>query len=105
MLTQPFIENALEHGLKSIDYNGMLSVSFMLKIDSLMVRIEDNGLGLEAASRRNDDKEKHISLASIITKERLDFLNKKKRQKIYFEMKSLPSRGTLVTFSIPLKKK
>jgi tetratricopeptide (TPR) repeat protein len=105
MLTQPFIENALEHGLKSIDYNGMLSVSFMLKLDSLMVRIEDNGLGLEAASRRNDDKEKHISLASIITKERLDFLNKKKRQKIYFEMKSLPSRGTLVTFSIPLKKK
>src|SRR5690606_7593453 len=73
MLTQPFIENALEHGLKSIDYKGFINIRYTLKSDDLLwVEIEDNGVGLK--KELNPEKE-HISLATKITKERLLILN------------------------------
>jgi len=103
MLTQPFIENALEHGLKNIDYHGQLSVQFALKENSLMVTIQDNGIGILPLIDKSFQKEKHTSLATTITKERLDFLNKKRKQKIHLEITSVEPTGTSVMFSIPLK--
>ncbi|BDS15007.1 tetratricopeptide repeat-containing sensor histidine kinase [Aureispira anguillae] len=102
MLTQPFIENALEHGIKSIDYQGQLTVSFSLKDDLLVVDVQDNGIGISAPNI-SEEKTKHISLATTITKERLDFLNQKSKKKIYFEISKVVPSGTLVSFSIPIK--
>lgn len=102
MLTQPFIENALEHGLKSIDYKGKLEVVFKIEDDLLKIEVMDNGIGIEKSKTTPKDAASHTSLATVITEERLSFLNKKRPQNIYFNIKPLSS-GTLVTFSIPLK--
>lgn len=58
LLLQPFIENAIVHGLKELDGGGMLRVDFSLSADSrfLHVTIEDNGVGMphEMALKYND---------------------------------------------------
>ncbi|MCP4438028.1 MAG: tetratricopeptide repeat protein [Aureispira sp.] len=100
MLTQPFIENALEHGLSQIDYQGQLDIKFHLTTDLLEVKVEDNGIGINS---KTDTQKDHVSLATVITKERLDFLNKKSSLQINFNIEQLSPKGTVVTFRIPLK--
>lgn len=101
MLTQPFIENALEHGLKSLSYQGILDVKFTTEANHLIVSIQDNGIGFDENSVKTSEKKNHISLATLITEERLSFFNKKTPKKIYFNIQKLPTNGTLVLFKIP----
>lgn len=58
LLLQPFIENAIIHGLKELDGGGMLRVDFTLSEDQqyLHITIEDNGVGMprEMAQKYND---------------------------------------------------
>jgi tetratricopeptide (TPR) repeat protein len=84
MLAQPFIENAVEHGLRNKSEQGKLSIGFSKNENSLMVRVEDNGIGREAAKKICTSAE-HLSLAVPMIKERLDIMTKKFRYK--FEMK------------------
>ncbi len=105
MLTQPAIENALEHGLKNIGYKGFVEVEFKKENNYLIVSVKDNGVGISApdVTLPADHKgEKHTSLATIITKERLELLNKRKFRKISFDIRPVEPKGTLITFSIPL---
>ncbi|BDS10765.1 tetratricopeptide repeat-containing sensor histidine kinase [Aureispira anguillae] len=104
MLTQPFIENALEHGLKNINYKGKVTVNITIKDQILHIEVKDNGIGLEN-SLASPSVKTHKSLAVKITKDRLHFLNKKRGNKIYFDMKGLENKGTLVSFSLPLSYK
>lgn len=48
MLTQPFIENAIKHGLSSKDENGMIAIHFYLKESKLFFEVTDNGKGFES---------------------------------------------------------
>lgn len=102
MLTQPFIENAIEHGLKNIAYKGKLIVRLNLKKSTLEIEVEDNGVGINNVKQKEEKKE-HKSLATIITQKRLEYLNKSQAEKIYFNISSIEPSGTLVSFSIPLK--
>jgi sensor histidine kinase YesM len=105
MLTQPAIENALEHGLKNIDYKGFIQVEFKKEKNYLVVRVKDNGVGISVSSVAIDagaDTDKHTSLSTVITKERLQLLNRRKFRKIMFDIKPVEPKGTLITFSIPL---
>ncbi|MEZ5196899.1 MAG: histidine kinase [Bacteroidales bacterium] len=109
MLAQPFIENAIEHGIKHLDEKGLISVSFtLMKAETLLMMVEDNGIGIKAArSLKNEKGEEHKSLATIITKERIEILNKGKRKKLYsmqindtFDSNGMVD-GTRVKFIIP----
>lgn len=66
MLTQPFIENAIKHGLAKTDENGLVTVRYYKNGQALYFEVTDNGLGLAATG----DKE-HKSLSTEITRERL----------------------------------
>lgn len=66
MLTQPFIENAIKHGLSNTTANGMIDIRFFLDAGKLFFEVTDNGKGFETKSISN-----HKSLAMTITKERL----------------------------------
>jgi tetratricopeptide (TPR) repeat protein len=102
MLTQPFIENALEHGLKAIDYKGKIKVKFYQTANFLKIEVEDNGVGLEQSAKVNRNK-KHESLATKITEERLMFLNKSSKIKIAIEVTNIEPSGTKVAFTVPIK--
>lgn len=48
LLVQPFVENAIVHGLEGVEENGLISVSFDISSDrsSLEISIADNGHGM-----------------------------------------------------------
>jgi tetratricopeptide (TPR) repeat protein len=72
MLTQPFIENAIKHGLGSTDKNGMMDINFYLKENQLFFEVLDNGKGFGTAKKSGN----HKSLAMKITQERLTHYTK-----------------------------
>lgn len=72
MLAQPFIENAIEHGIFHKKYGGKIEIRLFFENSHLIYEIEDDGIGLEEAMRlKSKLKSSYDSLATIITKERL----------------------------------
>ena len=67
MLTQPFIENAIKHGLSNKDGDGLVDIRFYLREAKLFFEVTDNGKGFSAHKKTGS----HKSLAMTITKERL----------------------------------
>jgi sensor histidine kinase YesM len=81
MIIQPYVENSLEHGIKSLK-NGRILIEFTLFDDNnLLCIIEDNGVGrekareLKAVMQSNDMKPKHRSMGTQITQDRLKILH------------------------------
>jgi tetratricopeptide (TPR) repeat protein len=104
MLTQPFIENALEHGLSKKEEGGNLLIRFTLQKKKLSIQVMDNGIGFDSKNATGTYGN-HRSLAIQITHDRLKLLNKRKRKKIDFNILSEPGKGTTVSFSIPVREK
>lgn len=105
MLTQPFIENALEHAFKDRKNGNKLNVRYQLTNNNLLVEVEDNGIGREKALSMN--KTSHKSFAIDVTRKRLERLNRKNKNKIFFEIIDLKKDedtplGTKVKFLLPL---
>jgi len=67
MLTQPFIENAIKHGLGNTESGGKVDIHFYLKETKLFFEVTDNGKGFDGSKNSNN----HKSMAMAITKERL----------------------------------
>jgi len=103
MLIQPFIENALWHGLKPKKYGKKeLYLCFKKNEDILIVEIKDNGVGRK--DKRTLKKYKSRSL-SIIEK-RMAILNKLYNISAFYDIKDLKNDngtalGTLVELQIP----
>jgi tetratricopeptide (TPR) repeat protein len=76
MLIQPYVENAIVHGLVHKEKNGYLKVNLMLKKDYISCIVEDNGIGRKAAMEIQKNKENnHHSLGTTITESRLQLVN------------------------------
>jgi LytS/YehU family sensor histidine kinase len=108
MLAQPFIENAIEHGIGQKETTGHIEVRFRLAKNLILFEVEDDGIGREK-SREIESKQKrvHRSLSTSITHDRLIRLNKKLKTKIRMEITDLKDNhggacGTRVTFGIPV---
>ena len=73
MITQPFVENSIEHGILDKSGKGEISVNFEKAEEQLIIHIEDNGIGREESEFRNKNKD-YRSKAISITKERIALL-------------------------------
>lgn len=107
MITQPFVENAIEHGLKPIDNEGQLILRFKKVGPQLIVEVEDNGMGIEATLAKNDKPKNHESMAIKITRERLDVIRNDSGGKVGLEIIDKKNinpfdRGTIVRIILPL---
>lgn len=98
MFAQPFVENAIEHGLTD-DEHSEISIRFTIKDEYLNLKIEDNGQGIQSKSTRVKD---HVSHATQITKERITLFKQTSRKDILFTLKKL-NQGTLVEFNLPFE--
>ncbi|CAN5436707.1 hypothetical protein BH09BAC5_BH09BAC5_06000 [soil metagenome] len=87
MLIQPFVENAVIHGvLHQLEKPGKIEIRFILNVEvkngkeikSIVCEIEDNGVGRKkAAEYESEIKKDHKSAALEITRERLKQANEK----------------------------
>ncbi|UII75819.1 tetratricopeptide repeat protein [Flagellimonas sp. HMM57] len=98
MFAQPFIENAIEHGITSIKKNATIHIHFSIQKDSLILNISDNGEGVEETMKLK--QKDYISHAIKITEERIDLYRRMQKKEITFNIKNL-SQGTQVIFNLP----
>jgi len=108
MIIQPYIENSILHGFMNKKTGDCrLLVQMWEEEDYILCVIEDNGIGREKAM---EIKQKsgliQKSQGIIITKERLDILNKQLKNKISVEITDLKddagnATGTRVRLVIP----
>ncbi|MFN8345104.1 MAG: tetratricopeptide repeat protein [Spirosomataceae bacterium] len=106
MLAQPFLENALEHGIKPLYDKGMIDVLVRPEKDGILLNITDNGIGRVRAAELTSDSGRQ-SLATQITQERIDVLNRQHKAKIDFIIEDVLNTerqivGTRVIFHLPL---
>jgi LytS/YehU family sensor histidine kinase len=99
LLIQPYVENAILHGLYNKPTKGTLKISVHEDKDSLLFEIEDDGVGREAARKlRQQNFPQHKSMGTILTEERLRLINLE--EKASYEIIDLfnegKSSGTLV---------
>lgn len=99
MLIQPFVENAIWHGLMHAEHPGFVSITFIPKGHDLVVEIRDNGIGREASSKMK--KSNHTSHGLNITMERLAHVHPDAGI-IFTDLKENEKpAGTLVTVTLP----
>jgi tetratricopeptide (TPR) repeat protein len=105
MITQPFIENAIEHGqLHTID-GGFIHVRFTKDEEMLHVTIEDNGIGRKS-SANNKKSAEHKSMAMKITQDRINNLSYKYKILGRMEIADYDKEketGTLVNIYLPYR--
>lgn len=105
MITQPFVENAIEHGRLHLRTDGFIKVRFYQEGNMLYISVTDNGIGRKIADENNKGRE-HKSMAMKITKERIDNLNKKYRAEGFLlveDYNKIERYGTKVLISIPYR--
>ncbi|MDP3929220.1 MAG: histidine kinase [Bacteroidota bacterium] len=109
MLVQPFIENALKHGLMHKAGNKILQVTFKPQQEGfIQVIIDDNGIGREQAGLINKNKfATHQSFASEANQQRLNILHKGKNSQFSLSIIDKQNQygaslGTQVILIIPI---
>lgn len=100
LLSQPFIENAVEHGMRNLLKEGLILVNYSIENNFLKVEISDNGAGINGGKER---QKTHHSLATTITKERIENIKMTLDIRIKMEIDSQEGIGTKVIFLIPQK--
>lgn len=78
MIVQPFVENAIRHGLYNLEgRQGKLTISFYKKNDDLICEVDDNGIGIEQAQRIKEQRIiKHESHGMELTQKRLALVSR-----------------------------
>lgn len=105
ILIQPFVENAIKHGLRNLEYEGQLSIDFEEIDNILQVTVCDNGHGIQPS----ESKEKgHRSMSMRIFEKRRKLLAQQLKKDIYFTIENITNeedglQGTRVLIQIPLK--
>lgn len=107
MLVQPYVENAIKHGLMHQKNKWQLHISFTKKENAVEICIDDNGVGRRASEAINRQKiKKHQSFASNANQKRLAILNKGLKQAIALQIIDKEdayghAAGTTVILNIP----
>lgn len=103
ILLQPFIENAIYHGIRSKTTPGMIYISAWQEQDDVVFEVRDNGLGM-TAERLHQVNEGTVSTN---TQHGIGIGNVNERIQLYFgetygmSIHSVLGEGTIVTIRVP----
>jgi len=106
MIIQPYVENAIRHGIAPLDRSGVIQITVTYNNESLLIHIDDDGVGRDSI---------HSSLSNLpsgtkVTQLRLEKLSGQSPNSFsvdFFDKKDAEgqSTGTIVKLKLPLKSK
>ena len=109
MVVQPFIENAVIHGVRDLTEHAQISISFGKDEDHVFIRVEDNGIGMDGETLQQlltgkesivkENQRKSIGVWNVC--KRLEMFYGKKGM---VQIESDPDCGTAVSIAIPYGK-
>lgn len=100
LLIQPYVENAILHGLYNKEGTGRLTIRILKDAESILFEVHDDGVGRAMAQAlRQKNFPGHKSMGTALTEERLRLINT--QYKVSFEIQDLhapdgKATGTLV---------
>ncbi|MBN1767513.1 MAG: histidine kinase [Prolixibacteraceae bacterium] len=102
MILQPFVENAIEHGVRLLnERKGIISIHYSKNDENILIKISDNGVGL-----KNSIVNTHTGFDSVSTeiiRERIQVLKKSYHINIGLNISNNEKgNGVLVTLTIPM---
>jgi hypothetical protein len=90
MLIQPFLENAIKHGIGHLKTHGQLLLKVKIIGGDLHVVVEDNGVGRKAAMEWNiHNIRDHNSFGSVLSVKRVEALNATMHTNIRLDIEDL----------------
>ena len=110
MLIQPYVENAINHGLFHKKGDKNLSIIFRcsgINPNCFEIIIEDDGIGIPRSKEINLNRKNHTSFATSATGRRLELINQTLKEEIVLEVKEKGngagiSSGTIIQMLIPM---
>ncbi|MCX2480374.1 histidine kinase [Pedobacter sp. MC2016-15] len=100
MILQPYIENAIWHGLMPKEEGGNLAIVINHQsADSLLIQITDDGIGIDNSLRIKN--EKHNSKGMSLTQERVNLINQIESDPIQIRIHQNGNSGTTISIIIP----
>ncbi len=100
LIVQPYVENAIKHGLLYKETKGKLIVSFSKKGEQLICKVIDDGVGRDAAQQyQKESKKIYVSRGKKLVEDRVKILNEVGYE-IILETSNNELGGTTVTISI-----
>lgn len=108
LLIQPFVENAILHGMVPKDGNGRIDVDFDVQNGQLVCTVTDDGIGLsESKHLKENSVTAHKSMALEITKKRLEIMESTTSRSAQIDIEELENNnkksGTRVTLRLPVQ--
>ena len=103
MLLQPIVENAIYHGIKPLERNGLILITAKQENESLLISIFDDGVGMTESQKATllaslDEDQPlhtdHIGLANVQARLRLLY-------GLSITVESQPGKGTSIVLTIP----
>jgi signal transduction histidine kinase len=108
LIIQPFVENAIKHGLLHKEGLKNLAVTFHKENNHVTCVIEDNGIGISEANEiKSRQKDAHKSFSTEAITKRLKILQSQSEEHVGYVTEELfdnngISKGTRVTVSVPI---
>lgn len=108
LIVQPYVENAIKHGLTPLKEGGHLKVRFVLgEDDNMRILVEDNGIGRDRSREQQESSgPRHRSMGMEITRSRIEKLNEGFNEKDLLKITDLydaqgAPAGTRIEILIP----
>ncbi len=108
LLIQPFVENAILHGMVPKEGTGRIDVDFDVQNGQLICTVTDDGIGLsESKLLKENSVTAHKSMAMEITKKRLEIMESTTSKSAQIDIEELENNhkktGTRVTLRLPVQ--
>jgi anti-sigma regulatory factor (Ser/Thr protein kinase) len=106
MLLQPYVENAIRHGVRYLEHNnGVISIAIHKEEEKLLCLVDDNGVGrAEAAARKSNQHIEYQSKGMTISARRAELFHIQQQIIDKVDEDGKPS-GTTIKTVIPLNLK
>lgn len=101
LVVQPLLENAIEHGVAPMKEGGRIILGARMHQGSLLLSVEDNGVGRDAAPDPGSKRHKKSSLSTRIIRDQLELLRQRTGRAAELRTIDLP-QGTRVEVLLPV---